>query len=95
MGRFFTYLFTFLFGGIVGIVAGGGLGTAAGTYIGACKVIDQAVTTGSLTQDAANTLVRSIANDLQISPDRKAQIIQELKKQNQPASPCATAIQAL
>jgi polyhydroxyalkanoate synthesis regulator phasin len=95
MGRFLAFLFVFVLGGIIGLVVGGFGGAAAGGYLGACKVIDQAVAGGTMTQDEANALVGSIANDLDIKPEQKAQIVERLKKANQPPSACATAIQTL
>ncbi len=95
MGRFLAFLFVFILGGVIGLAVGGFGGAAAGAYVGACKVVDQAVTEGTMTQDQANALVRSIAADLDIKPEQKQQIIDRLKKADQPPSPCATAIQAL
>ena len=95
MLRFLAFLFTFIVGAVVGVVFGGIGGAAAGGYLGACKVIDSAVTGGTLTQDQANGLVKSIAADLEIKPEQKANIVDRLKKANQPPSPCATAIEAL
>ena len=95
MGRFLAFLFTFIVGGIIGLAVGGFGGAAAGGYLGACKVIDSAVGQTMLTQDQANTLVKSISNDLDIKPEQKQKIIDQLKKTDKPASPCATAIGAL
>jgi outer membrane lipoprotein SlyB len=95
MGRFFAFLFTFILGGIIGFAVGGLGGAAAGGYLGACKVVDSAVGGGTITQDQANTLVKSIANDIEIKPEQKAKIVERLKKANQPPSPCMTAIEAL
>jgi polyhydroxyalkanoate synthesis regulator phasin len=95
MGRFLAFLFVFVLGGIIGFAVGGFGGAAAGAYVGACKVIDQGVGDGTMTQDQANTLVKSIANDIGVRPEDKQRIIDALKKSDQPPSPCATAIQAL
>ena len=95
MGRFLAFLFVFVLGGIIGLAVGGFGGAAAGAYVGACKVVDQGVNDGTLTQDQANALVRSIADELDIKPEQKQQIVDRLKKADQPPSPCATAIQAL
>ncbi len=95
MGRFLAFLFVFVLGGIIGLAVGGFGGAAAGAYVGACKVVDQGVNDGTLTQDEANALVRSIADELDIKPEQKQQIVDRLKKADQPPSPCATAIQAL
>ena len=95
MGRFLAFLLTFIVGGIIGFAVGGLGGAAAGGYLGACKVIDSAVTQNTMTQDQANGLVKSIANDLDIKPEQKQQIIDRLKKADTPPSPCATAISAL
>lgn len=95
MGRFFAFLFVFLLGGVIGAAFGGVFGAATGGYVAACKVIDQAVTSGSMTQDQANVLLGSIAKDLDIKPDQKAQLVERLKEANQPPSPCTTAIQTL
>ncbi|MCE9522517.1 MAG: hypothetical protein K8S25_08820 [Alphaproteobacteria bacterium] len=95
MGRFLAFLFTFIVGGIIGAVVGGFGGAAAGAYVGACRVIDQAVADTSMTQDQANALVKSLANELDIKAEQKQQIIDRLKKADTPPSPCATAIAAL
>ena len=95
MGRFLAFLFVFFLGGVAGVVGGGILGGLGGAYVGACKVVDTAVTSGALTQDKANELIRSIASDLNIHPGDKQRIVDELKKANQPPSPCVTAIQSL
>jgi len=95
MGRFLAFLFVFVLGGIVGVVGGGVVGGGAGIYVGACKVIDKSVTDGTMTQDQADAIVKSIADELDIKAERKQQIIDRLKKADQPPSPCATAIQAL
>jgi outer membrane lipoprotein SlyB len=95
MGRFLAFLFVFILGGVIGFAVGGFGGAAVGGYVGACKVIDTAVGEGTMTQDQANALVKSIANDVDIKPEQKQQIIDRLKKSNQPPSPCSTAIEAL
>jgi polyhydroxyalkanoate synthesis regulator phasin len=95
MGRFLAFLFVFILGGVIGFAVGGLGGAAAGAYVGACKVIDQAVTENTMTQDQANALLKSISNDLDIKPEQKQQIVDRLKKANAPPSPCSTAIQAL
>lgn len=95
MGRFFAFLFVFILGGVVGLAVGGFGGAAAGAYVGACQVIDRSVGEGTLTQDEANALVKSIASELDITPERKQQIIDGLKKADAPPSPCQTAIGTL
>jgi hypothetical protein len=95
MGRFLAFVLVFLLGGIIGLGVGGLFGGVAGAYVGACEVIDLSVSGGTMTQDQANALMRSLADDLDIQPGRKQQIIDSLKKADQPPSPCATAIQAL
>ena len=95
MGRFFAFLFVFILGVVIGLAVGGLGGAAAGGYVGACKVIDQSVTGGTMTQDEANALVKSIANELDIKPEQKQRIIDGLKKADAPPSPCQTAIGTL
>jgi outer membrane lipoprotein SlyB len=95
MGRFLAFLFVFILGGIIGLAVGGFGGAAAGGYLGACKVIDTAVAEGTMTQDQANTLVKSIAADIDVKPEDKQRIVDALKKSNQPPSACSTAIEAL
>jgi len=95
MGRFLAFLLVFVIGAVIGFVAGGFTGGAAGAYLGACKVIDQAVTSNTITQDQANTLVKSIAEQLEIRAADKDRIVAALKKSDAPPSPCATAIQGL
>jgi len=95
MGRFLAFLFVFFLGGVAGVIGGGVLGGLGGAYVGACKVVDTAVTGGSLTQVQANALIRSIASDINIHPGDKQRIVDEIKKTNQPPSPCMTAIEAL
>jgi hypothetical protein len=95
MGRFFAFLFTFVIGAGIGFFVGGGLGGAAGLYVGACKIVDTAVAQNTMTQDQANALIKSLANDIDIQPDAKQRIIGELKKRHPEPSPCQTAISAL
>jgi polyhydroxyalkanoate synthesis regulator phasin len=95
MLRFLAFLFVFVLGGIIGLAVGGFGGAAAGSYLGACKVVDQGVASGALTQDEANAVIKSIAAELEIKPEQKAQIVERLKKANQPPSPCTSAIEAL
>jgi polyhydroxyalkanoate synthesis regulator phasin len=95
MGRFFAFLFVFVLGGLIGLAVGGFGGAAAGAYVGACQVIDKSVADGTMTQEDANALVKSIANELDIKAERKQQIIDGLKKADAPPSACQTAIEAL
>lgn len=95
MGRFFAFLFTFIIGAVVGFVVGGIGGTAAGAYVGACKVIDTAVSQNTMTQDQANALIKSLASDIDVKPETKQRIIDELKKAHPEPSPCQTAISGL
>lgn len=95
MGRFLLFLLVFVIGGVIGFAVGGFTGGAAGAYLGACKVIDQAVTSNTMTQDQANGLLKSIALELEIKPEDKERIVNAVKKADAPPSPCTTAIQAL
>lgn len=95
MGRFLAFLLTFVVGGIIGLAVGGFGGTAAGSYLGACKVIDSAVGSGAMTQDAANTTIKSIAAEIGVRPEDKKSILDAMKRANQPATPCSAAIEAL
>ncbi len=95
MGRFLAFLLVFIIGAVIGVVGGGFIGAAGGAYVGSCKVIDTAVANGSMTQDQANSLLKSIAADIGVKPEDKQRIIDALKKSDQPPSACVTAIQAL
>lgn len=95
MGRFLAFLFVFVLGGIIGLAVGGFGGAAAGSYIGACKVIDNAVAAGTMTQDEANTSIKAIATEIGVKPEDKQRIVDALKRSNQPPSACSTAIEAL
>ncbi|MBI1214036.1 MAG: hypothetical protein GC190_21450 [Alphaproteobacteria bacterium] len=95
MGRFLAFLFTFIVGGIVGFIIGGIGGGAAGAYVGACKVIDTAVTQNTMTQDQANALIKSVAAELDVKPEDKQRIVDALKKAHPEPSPCQTAISDL
>jgi polyhydroxyalkanoate synthesis regulator phasin len=95
MGRFLAFLFVFVLGGIIGLAVGGFGGAAAGSYLGACKVIDSAVAQGTMTQDEANASIKSIAAEIGVKPEQKQQIVDAMKRSNQPPSPCQTAIEAL
>lgn len=95
MGRFLAYLFVFVLGGVAGTLGGAVLGGVGGAYVGACKIVDTAVTGGTITQDEANGLVRAIASEIDIHPGDKQRIVDAMHRANQPASPCATAIEAL
>ncbi len=95
MGRFLAFLFVFVLGGVIGLAVGGFGGAAAGGYIGACKVIDNAVATGAMSQEEANASIKAIAAEIGVKPEQKQQILDALKRANQPASPCSTAVEAL
>jgi outer membrane lipoprotein SlyB len=95
MGRFLAFLFVFFLGGVAGTIGGAVFGGVTGAYVGACKVVDTAVTGGSLTQDQANGLIKSIASEIDIRPGDKQRVLDALHKVNQPPSPCVTAINAL
>ncbi|MFM9862163.1 MAG: hypothetical protein ACKVRO_01030 [Micropepsaceae bacterium] len=95
MGRFLAFLFVFVLGGLIGAVVGGGLGAVTGGYAGACKAVDTAVAQGALTQDEANATIKAIAGEIGVKAEQKQQIVDALKRANQPPSPCSTAIEAL
>ena len=95
MGRFLAFLFVFVLGGIIGFAVGGFGGAAVGGYVGACKVVDTTVGNGTMTQDQANALLKSIAADIGVKPEDKQRIVDALKKSNQPPSACSAAIEAL
>jgi outer membrane lipoprotein SlyB len=95
MGRFLAFLFVFVLGGIIGALVGGFGGAAAGSYLGACKVVDNAVASGTMTQDEANASIKAIATEIGVRPEDKTRIVEALKRANQPPSPCSTAIEAL
>jgi outer membrane lipoprotein SlyB len=95
MGRFLAFLLVFVLGGTAGIVLGGVVGGAGGAYLGACTVIDTAVAGGSLTQDQANALIKSIASEIDLNVAEKQRVVDTMKRADQPPSPCQTAIEAL
>ncbi len=95
MGRFLAFLLVFVLGGIAGTVLGGLVGGAGGAYLGACTVIDTAVGGGTLTQDQANALIKSIASEIDLKAGDKQRVVDAMKRGNQPPSPCQTAIEAL
>jgi outer membrane lipoprotein SlyB len=95
MGRFLAFLFVFVLGGVIGLAVGGFGGAAAGGYIGACKVVDNAVAAGTMTQDEANASIKAIATEIGVRAEDKQRIVDALKRSNQPPSPCSTAIEAL
>jgi hypothetical protein len=87
MGRFLAFLLVFALGGVVGFVAGGLGGAVAGAYVGACEVVDQAVADRTMTQEEANAVVKSVAAELDITPDQKTSIVERLKKSDAAAAP--------
>ena len=95
MGRFFAFLFTFLVGVVIGFFVGGIGGGAAGAYVGACKVIDTAVAQNTMTQEQANAMIKTLANELEVKPEDKQRIVDTLKKVHPEPSACQTAISAL
>jgi hypothetical protein len=95
MGRFLAFLLVFVLGGVIGLFVGGFGGAAAGGYFGACKAVDTAVGQGGLTQEEANATIKAIAGEVGIKAEQKQQIVDALKKSNQPQTPCSTAIEAL
>jgi hypothetical protein len=80
---------------VIGFAVGGLGGGAAGAYLGACKVIDSGVRQGIMTQDEANGLMRSIAGELEITPEDKQRIIEAIERADGKPSPCQTAIEAI
>jgi outer membrane lipoprotein SlyB len=95
MGRFLLFLLVFIIGGVAGFLAGGYGGAAAGGYVGACAVINNAVGSGVLTQDEANTTIRAVAAELGVKPEDKPRILEAMKRTEQPVTPCSTAIEAM
>jgi outer membrane lipoprotein SlyB len=95
MGRFLAFLFVFFLGGLAGTIGGAVFGGVTGAYVGACKVVDTAVAGGTLTQEQANGLFKSIAGDLDIHPGDKQRFLDALHKANPAPSPCVAAIEAL
>jgi polyhydroxyalkanoate synthesis regulator phasin len=95
MGRFLAFLLVFVVGGLIGLFVGGFGGALGGSYVGACKVIDSAVATGSMTQEEADQTIRAVASDLGVKPEDKQAILDALKRSDQPETPCTTAIRAL
>lgn len=95
MGRFLAFLFVFLLGAVLGAVGGGFLGGVGGAVVGACSVVDKAVASGTLTQDEANTVVRSIASELQINAGNKKGIVDPMNRPGQPPTPCVIALEAI
>jgi hypothetical protein len=95
MGRFLLFLLVFVIGGVIGFAVGGFGGAAAGSYLGACKVIDSAVGSQTMTQEEANTTMRALAADIGVKPEDKQRIVDALQRSDQPETPCSTAIKAL
>ena len=95
MGRFLAFLLVFVLGGAIGLFVGGFGGAAVGGYTGACETIDTAVSQGGLTQEEANATIKAVAAKIGIKPEQKQQIVDALKKSDQPPTPCSTAIEAL
>lgn len=95
MGRFLAFLLVFVLGGAIGLFVGGFGGAVTGGYLGACKAIDTAVAQGGLTQEEANATMKVIAAEVGIKAEQKKQIVDALKRSDQPATPCSTSIEAL
>ena len=90
--RFLGFLLVFLLGGVVGFFLGGVGGTSVGALAGACELIDTGVGNGSLSQDAANNLLRAQIDKLNLG-DQRATMIEQAKKLAKPG-PCMTAFDA-
>jgi hypothetical protein len=97
MGRFLLFLLVFIIGGAVGFFVGGYGGVAAGSYLGACKVVDNAVGAGAMTQEEANAAVREAAAELGVTAENKQSIVDAIQRtrEGQPETPCGIAIKAL
>ena len=90
--RFLGFVLVFLIGGVIGFFIGGVGGASAGALAGACELIDTGVSNGSLTQDAANQLLRAQIDKLNLGAQRQ-QIIDSAKKLAKPGA-CMTALDA-
>jgi outer membrane lipoprotein SlyB len=95
MLRFLAFLFVFVLGALLGAVGGGLLGGVGGAVVGACMVVDKAVEGGALTQDQANSLVQSMAEELQVNKGNKRQIVDPMKAGDQPPRPCVVALESI
>jgi hypothetical protein len=95
MGRFLAFLFVFILGAVIGVVGGGFMGGVGGAVVGACMVVDKAVESGAMTQEQANTLVQSMAADLQVNKGNKRQIVDPMKAGDQPPRPCVVALESI
>ena len=90
--RFLGFLLVFLIGGVIGFFAGTLGGAGAGALATACEMIDTGVTSGALTQDSANQLLRTQIDKLNLGDQRKT-VIDQAKKAAKPG-PCMTAYEA-
>jgi hypothetical protein len=91
--RFLGFILVFLIGGVVGFFLGGLGGAGVGALASTCDLIDMGVTNGSLTQDAANGLVKAQVDKLNLG-DQKAAAIEQAKKMAKPG-PCTEAFNSL
>ena len=91
--RFLGFLLVFLIGVAIGFFVGGLGGASVGALASTCDLIDMGVTNGSLTQDAANNLLRAQIDKLNLGGQRGA-AIEQAKKIAKPG-PCMTAFEAL
>jgi hypothetical protein len=91
--RFLGFLLVFIIGGAIGLYVGGVGGAGVGALASTCDLIDMGVTNGSLTQQAANSLLGAQIDKLNLG-DQRAAAIEQAKKLAKPG-PCMTAFEAL
>jgi hypothetical protein len=90
--RFLGFVLVFLIGGAIGFFLGTLGGASAGALTTACELIDTGVADGSFTQDAANKLLRTQIDKLNLG-NQRATVIDQAKKIAKPG-PCVTALDA-
>jgi hypothetical protein len=90
--RFLGFVLVFLIGGAIGFFLGTLGGASAGALTTACDFIETGVADGSLTQDAANKLLRAQIDKLNLG-DQRGTVINQAKKMAKPG-PCVTALDA-
>ncbi len=104
MFRFLAYLLVFVIGGAIGFFAGGVGGGGTGVVVGTCKIINESVKSGAMTQDAANQTLKSVFSQIaaelkQSEADLKKgvpEILKRLEKESQgQETACQVAFKSL
>lgn len=103
MLRFLSYLLVFILGGGLGFFFGGFGGVGLGLVAGSCKTINAGVAQNALTQDEADGLVRTVAEEIAKETGQSVEefkkglprLLEQMKKNSPTETPCQLALAKL